>query len=90
MGGSSMEASTELVQEIVAKIMKEMSKTESVAEKKCDCSGGCKGNGSCKNNEDYIFSDVDSAVAAAKEAYKELKKLSIKERENIIHKIRVR
>ncbi len=43
-----MEASTELVQEIVAKIMKEMAKTESVAEKKCDCSGGCKGNGSCK------------------------------------------
>ena len=94
MGGSSMETSTELVQEIVAKIMKEMSKTEVVADKKCGCNGGCggkgscKGDGSCKSHEDYIFSDVDSAVAAAKEAYKKLKNLSIKDREKIIQKIR--
>ena len=89
-----METSTELVQEIVAKIMKEMSKTEVVADKKCGCNGGCGGNGSCKgdgnckSHEDYIFSDVDPAVAAAKEAYKKLKNLSIKDREKIIQKIR--
>ncbi len=35
-----MEASTELVQEIVAKIMKEMAKTEVVADEKCGCNGG--------------------------------------------------
>lgn len=83
-----MDTSTQLVQDIVAKIMKEMSNKEAVTEKKCNCNGGCKGDGSCKNHEDYIFSDVDSAVAAAKKAYQELKKLSMKQREEIIHKIR--
>ena len=84
-----METSTELVQEIVAKIMKKMSKTEVVADKKCGCNGGCGGNGSCKgdgnckSHEDYIFSDVDSAVAAAKEAYKKLKNTVQKSPDNM-------
>lgn len=71
-----MDNSTRLVEEIVAKVMNELAIKDVVTEK-------C-----CKSTEEYIFDDVDSAVLATKQAYKELRKLSIKDREKIITNIR--
>lgn len=81
-----MDSNTKLIENIVAKVISEMGVKE-IEEDGCCGNGGCAGSCTC-STEKYVFKDVDSAVAAAKKAYKELKQLTIKDRENIITKIR--
>ena len=81
-----MDDNTKLIQDIGAKVISEIG-TKEIEEEACCGNGSCGGSCGC-NKEKYVFEDVDSAVAAAKKAYKELKQLTIKDRENIITKIR--
>ena len=70
------------IEEIVIKVLEEIH-----TDRKTKCNKNCNSNCGC-NKDKFIFSSVDDAVAAAKKSFFELKKLTIREREEIIKNIR--
>ena len=80
----------QIVQEIVARVLKEVTEKKTATNSSCGCSEA-KSTCDCKTSageEKYIFENPEDAIQAAKAAHKKLKTLSLAQREKILDRIR--